>query len=59
MLWGWLQAICSALFETLAGMIWKKVEQPKTLTDEKTPDGIKRDWNNTVADELRDKNGGH
>ena len=58
-MWGWIKAIMAAFFETLIGLIWRKVEQPKTIEDEKTPPDVKRDWNKYVADQLRDKNGGH
>ena len=57
-MWGWLKAICAALFETLLNYFWPKIEQPKTIEDEKTPENIKHDWNEYVADQLRDKNGG-
>jgi hypothetical protein len=58
-MWGWLKAIMSAFFDALFSLFWKEVNKPDTIEDEKTPTNVKRDWNRYVADQLRDKNGGH
>ena len=58
----WLTSFC----RWIAGLfVHEAVEQakeeitkPSTMEDEKTPDELKRNWNQYVADQLRVKDGG-
>lgn len=53
-MWKLLRVIIGAILD----FIWKKKQTPQqpTIEDAKVPDNIKRDWNDYVADQLRDKN---
>lgn len=50
-----LKAFFTGLFTALFGWLQKQAEKPKTLTDAQTPENIRRDWNDYVSDQLRDK----
>lgn len=59
-MWGWLQAIFSALFGSLFSWGQKQAEKPPEIKDANTPENIKRGWNKFLSDKLRDKdNNGH
>lgn len=50
-MWGWITAILKALLPFL----WKKAEQPNTISDEKVPEKFKDALDADLADKLRNK----
>ena len=53
-MWGWLRP----LLDWLTSLIERKASQPRTLSDVKTPDAIRRRWADALRDKLRNKGGG-
>lgn len=54
-MWGWLQAILSALFGALFTWGQNQVEKPPVIEDAKTPEKIKRGWNDYLSNRMRNK----
>jgi hypothetical protein len=55
MIWGWLKAICRALFDALFDKLWKEAKKPDTIENVNTPEDIKSAWRTRVADFMRHK----
>jgi len=51
----WLKALAAGFFEALFGWGQRQAEKPKEAKDAQTPDKVKSDWNDYVADRLRHK----
>jgi len=51
-MWGWLKPV----LDWLTALIERKASQPKTIEDANTPENIRRRWNDSLAERLRDKN---
>jgi hypothetical protein len=49
-MWGWLKAICRALFDALFDKLWKEAEKPDTITHAQTPPNIKSDFDKRITD---------
>ena len=54
-MWGWIRP----LLDWLTALVERRLNQPHTLSDVKTPADIRRRWTAVLRDKLRNKGGGH
>ena len=61
-MWGWLKPLWDGLAAAVKGalqailpFLWKKAEQPSTITDEQIPDTMRDALDADLAAKLRDK----
>jgi hypothetical protein len=51
----WLRSVVAGLFDAIFSWGQKQAEKPKTIEDAETPEQVKTDFRNTIADRLRNR----
>jgi hypothetical protein len=54
-----LTALLTIIITVIVNKLWSEAKKPETIENENTPENIKRNWRQYVADQLRDKDRGH